>query len=90
MAAFKAYLVEEQNIALKEVLLNLVESVDLSSVEAVEVIEKRLFSETVEKEWAQARQLNLTAVPTLVLGNQRLVGAVPYEQIVQFVKNGNA
>ena len=90
MAVFKAYFVDGKNIALKDILLSLVESVGMSPTRANEVIEKRLFRDAVNKDWALARRMNITAVPTLVLRGKQLVGAQPYEQMVCFVKNKGA
>lgn len=89
MAAFKAYFVDEQNLAQKDVLLNMAESVGLSAAEADEVIEKRTFRDAVDKDWALARELNITAVPTLVNGANKLVGDQPYEKMLRFMKNGS-
>jgi predicted DsbA family dithiol-disulfide isomerase len=85
-AAFRAYFVDERNIAAKEVLLQVIEAVGLSPDKAADVIEQRSFKDAIDSDWALARELNITAVPTLILGEQRLVGAVPYEQMVRFVK----
>jgi predicted DsbA family dithiol-disulfide isomerase len=86
MAAFQAYFVDERNIARKDVLLELAEAVGLSRDEADGVMEKRVFKDAADKDWAAARTLNITAVPTLVLGENRLVGAQPYEQMLRFVE----
>jgi predicted DsbA family dithiol-disulfide isomerase len=85
MAAFKAYFVDEQNLALKDVLMDLVESVGLPSTKADEIIEKRVFRDAVDQDWALSRRMNITAVPTLMLGGKQLVGAQPYEQMARFV-----
>ena len=87
MAAFKAYMADGQNIASKDVLLKLVESAGLSPEKADEIIEKRVFQDAVDKEWAMARKIDITAVPTLVMGKRKLVGAQPYEQMLNFVQH---
>lgn len=87
IAAFKAYLVDEQNIALKDVLLKLVEAVGLSSTKANDIIEKRVFKDAVDKDWDLSRRMRIYAIPTLMLRGMRLGGAKPYEQIVHFVKS---
>jgi len=88
-AAFKAYMVDEQNIALKDVLLKLVESAGLSATEADAVIDKRTFKDAVDKDWELSRRMRITAVPTLAINGMLLGGAQPYEQIVRFVKTVN-
>ena len=87
MAAFKAYLVQQQNIADRDTLQKIVESIGLKPAEAAEILEARSFKETVDTDWARARELGINSVPTLIMNGERLVGAQPYEQIVQFVSN---
>lgn len=89
MAAFQAYLVHKQNFAEKEVLLNLVESVDLSKEKAIEVIETRSFSDAVDRDWKLSRDLDITAIPTLVYEKKQLTGAHPYDQMVHFIKESH-
>lgn len=88
-AAFKAYMVEGKNIAKKHVLLDLAESVGLFRAEAKDILEDRTFKEAVDKDWAEAKRLNIQAVPTLIFNRQRLVGFQPYEKIAQWLR-GNA
>ncbi len=88
LAAFQAYLVGERNIARKEVLLQLVDQVGLSGPAAETIIDQRVFREAVDNDWTLARRLNITAVPTFVMGENRLVGAQPYETIARFVIGG--
>ncbi len=85
LAAFEAYFVEGKNLASREVLLSLAGSAGLPGQEASEVIEDRTFRDAVDEDWALARKLAITAVPTFVLDGRRLVGAQPYEELVRFV-----
>ena len=85
-ATFKKGLGEGKNIALREVLLDIVESVGLSTDDAIEVMEKGLFKEAVDKEWEEARSSSINAVPTMISGNSRLVGAKSYEEILGLVE----
>lgn len=89
MAAFQAYLVHKQNFAEKQVLLKLAESVGLVQEKTIEVIEKRSFSDAVDRDWELSRNLGITAIPTLVHENKQLTGAHPYDQIVHFIKESH-
>ncbi len=86
MATFKKGLGEGNNIALKDVLLNIVESVGLSVSKASEVMEKRLFKDAVEKEWELSRSMGINAVPTIIVGTSKIIGTKPYEEIVDLLK----
>jgi len=87
LAAFKAYLVEEQNLATRKVLLNLVESVGLSSAEADTILKNRTYAEKFEKDWQLAKKYSIHAIPTLVLEERKLVGAQPYDKILEFINS---
>lgn len=87
MAAFKGYLVEQQNLADRDILQKIAESIGLNRAEAYKNLEARSFKEAVDTDWVRARELEINSVPTLIMNGERLVGAQPYEQIVQFVSN---
>jgi len=85
MAAFKAYFAEGKNIAEISVLSDLAVAVGLSAETAENILKNRLFQEPVDKDWADARELMITAVPTFFMHEDRLVGAQPYEMLENFV-----
>ena len=82
---FKAYFAESKNIALADELVGLAVSVGLPADEARHVILARSFRETVNADWARAHNLGITAVPTFIIDDQRIVGFQPHEVLVQFV-----
>jgi len=84
-AVFRAYFAEERNIGKVSELLNLASSVGLSPAEAEEVIHSRAYREAVDRDWIWSRELGITAVPTFVLGPQRMVGAQPYSVLEAFL-----
>ncbi len=86
MAAFEAYFVEGENIALKENILNLVEKTGLDKREGETVIEQRLFSDAVDADWDLSRKAGITAVPTFRLGLDKLVGAQPYPTLKNLIE----
>ena len=89
-AFFRAYFVEARDISETDVMLNIVKSVGLSVDAAREVLDKRTFKEAVDEDWELSRQYGITGVPTFVVGNRGVVGAQPYEALVQLVEKGAA
>ena len=87
-SAFRAYLTHGKNIAKREVLLDLSESIGLPRAEAETVLEDRTFRDAVDKDWAEARQLNINAVPTVICNGRRLVGYQPYEKLTRLIRGG--
>ena len=85
-AAFKAYFVDGKNIAKIPVLVDLAASVGLPGDEAAAVLATRAFKSQVDAEWNLAREKAITAVPTFVINQDKMVGAQPYEMLVKFVE----
>ncbi len=90
LAVFRAYFVDGENIGSADVLSRLAASIGLSEDEARRVAETRTFREAVDSDWARSRTLGISAVPTFVVGDERVVGAQPYDILEQFVKNRGA
>nr|NJM03835.1 thioredoxin domain-containing protein [Desulfobacula sp.] len=86
MEAFTAYFAEGRNIAQKEVLLDLVKKSGLDPEEGETVIDGRSFSGAVDADWERSRNLGITAVPTFLMGLDRLVGAKPYATLKGLVE----
>jgi len=85
MAAFKAYFVDGKNIAKIPVLLGLAASVGLPREEADAVLSTRAFKDPVDEDWAISKARGITAVPTFVINQDKLVGAQPYETLKEFM-----
>ena len=84
-AVFRAYFAEGRNIGKVSELLKLTSSVGLSPAEAEEVIHIRAYQAAVDGDWSQSWEMGITAVPTFVLGPQRVVGAQPYPVLEAFL-----
>jgi predicted DsbA family dithiol-disulfide isomerase len=84
-AAFKAYFVDGKNIAKIPVLVDLAASVELPGEEAAAVLETRAFKAAVDADWNLSREKAITAVPTFVMNQDKLVGAQPYDVLIKFV-----
>jgi len=83
--AFRAYFVRGENIARKSVLLDIVGAVGLDRDEGKNVLNKRLFRDTVDSDWELSRSKGVTAAPTFFMGLDRLVGAQSYEILERMV-----
>jgi predicted DsbA family dithiol-disulfide isomerase len=88
-AAFASYFVHGENIGDPAVLLALAESVKLPVKSARKVLSLRSYREAVDAIWERARQRMITAVPTLIMGRGRLVGAQTYDVLRQFVMDNS-
>ena len=87
---FRAYFVDDVNLAKIENLIVIAEMIGLPASEAEKVLRKRQFREAVDADWQRSRELGITGVPTFVVGNQGLVGAQPYEQLEALVTSVGA
>ena len=85
-AAFRAYFVDGLNLASKGVLLDLARSVGLDPHDAETVLDNRNFKAAVDADWQAARDQNIPAAPTFIMGSDRLVGARPYEALEKLVQ----
>jgi len=81
MAAFHAYFAEGKNLAQEQVLLDLAKNAGLSTDEAKTVLTSRSYRAQVDRDWQESYKLQITAVPTFVLGDSRLVGAQSYASL---------
>jgi predicted DsbA family dithiol-disulfide isomerase len=89
-AFYRAYFVGAQNIGDPEVMIEVVESVGLDGQAARDVLKERRFKDAVDADWAKSRRLGVTGVPTFVAGGYGVVGAQPYEVLVQMVEKAGA
>lgn len=87
---FEAYFVDGANIAERNVLIEAAVRSGMDARDAARVIDTRAFRDAVDRDWQSARQLGISAVPTLVVGGDRLVGAQPYEALVHFARRHGA
>jgi predicted DsbA family dithiol-disulfide isomerase len=86
-ALFKAYFVDGRNIGDPDVLLEVAKSVGLDEAKAREVLETRSYKDAVDADWDRSRQYGVTGVPTFVAGQRGVVGAQPYETLVQLIES---
>jgi len=89
-ALFKAYFVDGWNIGDAAVLVDVARSVGLPAHEAGAALEERRYKAGVDADWAKSRAYGVTGVPTFVSGDLGVVGAQPYETLVQLLRQRNA
>lgn len=85
-ALFRAYFVDGINLAKPDALAKVAANVGLDETEARRVLVDRTFKDAVDADWARARRIGVTGVPTFVIGNQGVVGAQPYDELAAFVE----
>ena len=84
---FESYFVKGLNIGSEEVILDVVTKSNLDIDEARSVIKNRTFKSNIDVDWEKSRKYGVTGVPTIVYAGQSLVGAQPYENLVQFLNH---
>jgi predicted DsbA family dithiol-disulfide isomerase len=84
-AVFHAYFADGLNLAKIPVLLALVRKIGLPEKQAEKILTRRAYKEKVDRDWADARFKAINAVPTLVMGQHRLVGAQSYQALTELV-----
>jgi predicted DsbA family dithiol-disulfide isomerase len=84
-ALYKAYFVAAKNIGDPDILVAIAESVGLSAGEARAVLAERRFKDAVDADWQKSSAYGVTGVPTFVAGEYGVVGAQPYEVLVELL-----
>jgi predicted DsbA family dithiol-disulfide isomerase len=85
MRLFTAYFGDGANISDIDTLVGIAEKAGLPADEARAVLENRSYSEQVDADWERARQVEVTAVPAYLAGEQRIVGFHPYARFEQMM-----
>jgi predicted DsbA family dithiol-disulfide isomerase len=89
-ALYRAYFVEARNIGDPEILVEIAQSVGLPPEEARAALTERRFKQAVDADWAKSRAYGITGVPTFVAARYGVVGAQPYEVLVQLLETAGA
>jgi predicted DsbA family dithiol-disulfide isomerase len=88
-AVYRTYFVERKNIAQTTVLMEVVESIDLSAESAETALETRAFRQVVDADWARSEKMNIELVPTCVFNGKALENPQKYELLAQFLIENN-
>ena len=85
-ALYRAYFVAARNIGDPQTLVEIVRSAGLPDDEARSVLSERRFKDAVDADWAKSHAYGVTGVPTFVAQRHGVVGAQPYEVLVQLLE----
>ena len=89
-ALYRAYFVDARNIGDPDILVEIAEKVGLDPAEARKVLDERRFKAVVDADWQKSAAYGVTGVPTFVAARYGVVGAQPYEALVQLVEKAGA
>jgi predicted DsbA family dithiol-disulfide isomerase len=89
-ALYRAYFVDGTDIGSVDALVGVAVRVGLPAEEARRILKERAFRAAVDRDWAHARTLGITGVPTFVAGGRAVVGAQSYETLEQLVQLAGA
>ena len=85
-ALFRAYFVDGRNIGKIDELVTVAEGLGLSGGEARKALASRMYKDAVDADWARAKEIGITAVPTFAMNQGKITGAQPYEALEKFIK----
>lgn len=83
---YRAYFVDNQNIADKRLLVKLAAHAGLDPQAAQAVLDQRSYADPVDRDWDYSRSCGVDGVPSLLGGKRLLVGYQPLEVLEQFVQ----
>jgi predicted DsbA family dithiol-disulfide isomerase len=76
---YRAYFIRDENIGSIDVLTAVAATLGYDAEALRRALEERRYREDVQREYAEAREIGVTAVPTFVAEGNAIVGAHPYE-----------
>lgn len=86
-ALYRAYFVAGRNLASPEVLIGLAEEAGLDAELARETVEGRRYQTTIDEHWQRALGVGVRGVPTFAVGRAAVVGAQPWEVLVDLMEH---
>ena len=89
-AVYRAYFVEDRNIASHDVLAELADGVGLESGDLRAALEEARYRPRVEEQFEFARAAGVTGVPAYVAGKYMMIGAQPYDVFCKLIETAQA
>ncbi len=89
-ALFRAYFVDARDIGEPQTLIEIAGAAGLSREGAREALLSRRFKDAVDADWDKSRAFGVTGVPTFVAAGYGVVGAQPYELLVELALKAGA
>jgi predicted DsbA family dithiol-disulfide isomerase len=84
-AVFQAYFADGKNIADISVLKEIAKLIGLDGRMAKQALVERTFKAAVDHDWEYSRASGISAVPTFMVDGRKVVGAQPYQALVDIV-----
>lgn len=84
-ALYHAYFVAGRNLASPEVLAGVGEEAGLDAELVRETVEGRRYQTTIDEHWQRALGVGVRGVPTFAVGRTAVVGAQPWEVLVDLM-----
>jgi predicted DsbA family dithiol-disulfide isomerase len=85
LAVFQAYFAAGRNIADVAVLQAIAGTIGLDVRMAAQALAEQTFQAAVDRDWEYSRTCGITAVPTFMVAGRQVVGAQPYQALVDLV-----
>lgn len=82
---YRAYFVDNTNLADAGELVAIAGSLDLDRGKATEVVENRLYSDEVDADWKRCRELGIMAIPSYLCSDRKRVGAQSYPSLEKLI-----
>ena len=86
-ALYRAYFVDNVNIANEETLVGIATSVGLDGTTARDVLVQRSFKDAVDEDWRRSAYHGITGVPAFFGQDLFVMGCQPYEILERFVNH---
>jgi len=87
---YRSYFVDGRNIGDADTLVAIVKEIGLSSANARNALDERTFQAAIDEDWSHSNNMGVTGVPTYAAGGYGVVGAQPYEVLVQLMEQAGA
>jgi predicted DsbA family dithiol-disulfide isomerase len=84
-AIYHAYFVHNQNIGAPAVLVDIAITLGMDGDDLRFALAERRYQASVVEQYAEAREIGVTAVPTFIAGNYMVEGAQPYSVFEQLI-----
>ena len=85
LAVFQAYFADGRNIADISVLKEIAGTIGLDSRMVEQALAEGTFKEAVDRDWEYSHTCGITAVPTFKIDGRKVVGAQPYQALVDLL-----
>jgi predicted DsbA family dithiol-disulfide isomerase len=86
-AVFRSYFADGRNIGDISTLIEVGKTLGLPESDMRDVLETEVYKSAVDSDWARAYEMGINAVPSFMMNQQVVVGAQPYNVLVNFMES---